>query len=113
MATEQATGGNANGAKRRRLNVPAADTPTVGEWAQQLMKQGPDGGCEGEQTRAGPTTEIPPERNGLMTVTGTNRKGWEEAPRRQLTIREKKSGSAELRTSERDTFYERDKHGAR
>ena len=81
--------GTQMGAKRRRLNVPAADTPTVGEWAQQLMKQGPAGGCEGEQIRAGPTTDIPPERHGLMTATGTNRKGWTEAPRRPLTIRAK------------------------
>ena len=39
-------------------------------------KKGPDGGCEGETVRAGPTTDIPPERDGFIHVTGANRKGW-------------------------------------
>ena len=68
--------GTQMGAKRRRLNVPAAEIPTVREWAQQMRKTGPDGGCEGETVRAGPTTDIPPERDGFIHVTGANRKGW-------------------------------------
>ena len=89
--------GTQMGAKRRRLNVPAAETPTVREWAQQLMTQGPDGGCDGEQVRVGPTSDIPPERSGLMHATGTNRKGWPSAPWRQMTTR-----GQDMRTS-RDT----------
>ena len=81
--------GQQMGAKRRRLNVPAAEVPTVGAWEQHLKKQGPEGGCEGEQVRVGSTTEIPPERSGLMYVQGANRKGWDEAPRnKQLTLTE-------------------------
>ena len=69
------------GAKRRRLNVLAAEVPTVKAWEQHLRKQGPDGGCEGELVRVGPATEIPPERDGFIDVRGAKRKGWEEPHR--------------------------------
>ena len=68
--------GTQMGAKRRRLNVPAADIPTVREWAQHMKQKGPARGCEGAAVRVGPMTEIPPERDGLIHVAGVNRKGW-------------------------------------
>ena len=80
--------GTQMGATRRRLNVPAAEAPTVREWSQQMRKQGPDGGCDGEHVRIGPTTDIPPERNGLMHETGTKRAGWTSTPWRQPATRE-------------------------
>ena len=87
--------GTQRGPRRRRLNVPAAETPSTGEWAAHLGKAGPEGGCRGRVVREGVSDGTLPENSGyvdgctmdLETEPPWERERMEECRRRAEGVR--------------------------